>query len=436
MEDKLKHIIQNSLRNSQVDPPAHIWDGIEKSLHSKKRRIVPLWIKLGGIAASLVVCLWTYMVVLENNGVTNDLANYVVNDSVGESTMVEDLAIEESVVNASEEVFQQTIESEYSEEAPVLQKKIESALIPDISREIASIKLTKLNGLKATLIHVNAKPNEVKLSRIRQETNYEAIINENLKRMAENREELTFKPTFGTQYSVFNSIEKSAKNTHISQDNTNYDVSGGVNIALNSNKRFGIRTGIYYSQMNQSSRNQTSFSSSVLNDDLNFDEPLFTTGGIQEELVPHSTWGNIDISPKEGDALPVYSTDEKYTDNNFASEIQQTAGYLEVPFILKYAIVERRLGVDVLGGINTNFLINNKARLTQGDVEHYGKTSGLKSFTSNSVAGLSIYYSINDNINVTVEPKIKYYYENLSETTNVEFQPLVLGVFTGLSYNF
>ena len=56
-KNKIENLFQEKLNNFEVHPPDEVWMNIENELKKKKekRRVIPFWWKLSGIAALLVI---------------------------------------------------------------------------------------------------------------------------------------------------------------------------------------------------------------------------------------------------------------------------------------------------------------------------------------------------------------------------------------------
>ena len=58
----IEKVFQEKLRDYSQLPEEHVWDHIAASLDKKrkKRRIIPIWWKLGGVAAALVIAFFLF----------------------------------------------------------------------------------------------------------------------------------------------------------------------------------------------------------------------------------------------------------------------------------------------------------------------------------------------------------------------------------------
>ena len=202
-------------------------------------------------------------------------------------------------------------------------------------------------------------------------------------------------------------------------------VGGGMLASLRVSKKVTLSSGIRYSQMKQGTH--TSYT-------------LNNTAGIIY-LQPIEKKGNItrDVSLY----LPavssiVYSNGMKTNPENvFISDLSQEFQYLEVPIQANYMLLENKFSVGVTGGISTNFLIGNKATVTENGIKlSSGDTNNLRDVIYSGSAGIELGYDLGKRMILTVEPRVKQYLHSVSSNDLVNVKPLQLGIFTGISYTF
>ena len=105
--------------------------------------------------------------------------------------------------------------------------------------------------------------------------------------------------------------------------------------------------------------------------------------------------------------------------------------------ILRYRLVDRRLGFNLLGGLSTNFLVGSNAYFQQGDNREYiGTTGDLKTVNYSSVLGLGLQFSIKPNFHINMEPTFRYYLNSINTGSGIGSHPYSLGFYTGISYSF
>ena len=108
-----------------------------------------------------------------------------------------------------------------------------------------------------------------------------------------------------------------------------------------------------------------------------------------------------------------------------------------MPLILRYRVVDRRLGFHLLGGLSSNFLVGNTAYYQEGgNKEEIGATSNLRPVNYSSVVGIGVDYSISKRFHVNLEPTFRYYLNSINTGSLIKSHPYTIGFFTGLLYTF
>jgi hypothetical protein len=118
-------------------------------------------------------------------------------------------------------------------------------------------------------------------------------------------------------------------------------------------------------------------------------------------------------------------------------EYQQQAQYVEVPMVLRYNLIDKRIGMNLLGGINTNFLVNNLVQLAnESEIIANGKIEGLRAVTFSSSLGVGVNYELTKRFNLSLEPTLKVQLNSLNANSNFDSRPYTFGIFSGIAYRF
>ncbi len=203
-------------------------------------------------------------------------------------------------------------------------------------------------------------------------------------------------------------------------------VSGGMIASIKLSKRVSISSGIRFSQMRQ---------------DTHTDYYMNTTAGIIY-LQPVEKDANIarDVSlylPSVSSIVYSSGMQASATTKIFASDVSQQFKYLEIPVQASYKLIDNKLSVGVTGGISTNILIGNQASVTENGIKlSQGSTDNLRNVIYSGSAGLQFGYDLGNRLVLTVEPRVKQYMHSVSSNDLIDFKPLQLGIFTGISYSF
>jgi hypothetical protein len=219
-------------------------------------------------------------------------------------------------------------------------------------------------------------------------------------------------------------------------------LAGGLRVGYSAGRRLSVQSGLYYSRYGQQ-KNTSGESLSV--DGVNAD-----MSNVTYLLIPNST-GTIQAGNGNSNhyASVISSPAGNKTDfMNYgitaisASNIQVTEGditavqffdYLELPVTVKYKIIDRKLSFSLLGGMVTNFLVNNGVQIKQnGNEESFGTTRDINKVNYQGSVGLGFDYPIMDRMAVSLEPRFRYYLNPIDQRFDVH--PYSFGIFAGISY--
>ena len=117
-------------------------------------------------------------------------------------------------------------------------------------------------------------------------------------------------------------------------------------------------------------------------------------------------------------------------------EIQQNVGYIEIPLEAIYVLSDKRLGVELIGGLSTLVLNNNEIFLESNGLRtSLGTSNALNdvSFTTN--LGLGLNYKVTEKVKINIEPSLKYQLNAYNNNVG-EFKPYYVGLYTGVNYRF
>jgi hypothetical protein len=117
--------------------------------------------------------------------------------------------------------------------------------------------------------------------------------------------------------------------------------------------------------------------------------------------------------------------------------IRQYLEYLELPFNVRYTVVDRTLELQLIGGLSTNFLVNNSVTMDTPDgPEEIGYLSNIREVNYSGNAGLGILYHIHDRFSLRLEPRFRYFLHSVNDETLPSTRPYSVGFYTGLNYTF
>ncbi|RYC52441.1 hypothetical protein [Flagellimonas olearia] len=488
----LEQLFKETFEGFQETPDDRVWESIEVSLDKKKRkkRIVPIWWQLGGVAALLAILFYIInplgteqddQIIIsdtetpvqktgadensshQNNSSTNESAQGLV-----ESTS----ATEKSKQNGSESNFNQNqsmaskdqlanTDSPNNKAAKVdqgvsiksqNQKGAALAMNKNVSDDVEST-ITDNNTTEA--IAQNKAPNQSNKEQIISEglgqENQEESIATNQNEQPEKKsiydaikeqedEEAIVANTNSGKWSVGPSVapvyfNATGGGSPIHSDfasnskSGNFNLSYGLTVAYEVGKKVKVRSGVHRVNYGYDTNDVVFSSSSRVAadeklDNINYSQKSQTVVVQSKNNLPDNlpTDAFLELA---SNAIPV-----------FDGKMVQQLGYIEVPLEVDYALIDRKFGVDLIGGVSSLFLVDNSVLLeAEGLVTEIGEATNANDVNFSANFGMGFNYKFTPKVQLNIEPVFKYQMNTFSKTAG-QFQPFSVGVYSGVSFKF
>jgi hypothetical protein len=226
----------------------------------------------------------------------------------------------------------------------------------------------------------------------------------------------------------------------ISNEKLMVSYSGGFSISYNLNKRFTLSTGISYSNISQRVTGVNTYTGFA---------PIIASKGTTDIVITTSAGKIVSANPDifvadiaASRVSTAYGADVFDPDKSglpyAGSSLNQNFGYLELPLYVRYKLIDRKLDMNILGGIAYSILVGNSVHTNSfsGEKLFVGKTEGLSPISVSSSMGLGFQYNMSGSLSFTLEPVVRYYISPLGERVGSIIHPWSAGLFTGFSYRF
>ena len=427
---------RNGLKEYEVLPPSEIWDNIRPAIPGKKRSFIIL---KAAAAVVMIVSLSTVLFLLARNFSENfnnpaislnqeakPAGSYVAKirttdvlrpnimpaipgETIADNTVP--VASEEKVYFAPPETG--LFKSPYFQSS--LQKN--NGLDP-----ISNPKITEIQSAKG--LEIGFKPELAETAATNKMSNRWSI-------------GALATPAYYSKFSFDNS---DASKDLIKSEKAAASYSGGVAFSYMVNKRVSVQSGLYYSSLSQKVTGVSSYSGFLKYNDAKAGSAFMvkTSSGIitsnnSDIYLLDNTAGNRVITSFTMDVFDPYKAHLPIIDNT----ILQNFNYLEIPFLVRYKVIDRKMDFDLVGGLSYNMLVNNSAYSMSGGVKYYiGPTVGLSPVTFSSSFGMGIEYSLSKRISLNLEPTFRYYITPLGGLAGSSIHPYSFGVLSGFFYKF
>jgi hypothetical protein len=124
------------------------------------------------------------------------------------------------------------------------------------------------------------------------------------------------------------------------------------------------------------------------------------------------------------------------TITQYNGDINQKIGYVEVPVEMSYKLIDRKFGVEVIGGLSTLILNRNEVSIISPGMDmNIGEAENLNPVHFSTNVGVGFKYSFLKSFQANVEPMFKYQINTFSNDSG-NFKPFFFGLYTGISYHF
>ena len=204
----------------------------------------------------------------------------------------------------------------------------------------------------------------------------------------------------------------------------NNSTSYGVGVSYNVNKRLSVKTGVSNLNLDYDTENIAFYSS--------FEDQ----SKISNTNIERNSNGKYLVLKHEKDISKSVIENQMIPSNQNSGKLNQKTQYVEVPLELSYAILNKKIGIAIKGGMSTLFLTENVISISGNDGNmQIGKASNLNNVHFSSNVGLGLSYNFMKNFQVNVEPTLKYQINTFNKNAE-DFSPYVIGVNTGISYKF
>lgn len=500
-EKNLDRLFQEKFKDFEKAPSDAVWKNIVQAQSEKEdRKIIPLWWKLGGVAA-VIALLFTTAVILFNNSPSKSLENEVVTTSKPDKgTSTPGNNIPEGGDNTQEVITPATAEQikiTASQTAPSNQDQNESlpTLKSDAPRAVASAQRSYAQNTSqkegketasstatrqqqdiAAGVAVSTNDKTASTPLPKEERPLEILENQinptsGVTQTAPEIKDIVL-PSETSEGKV--SLVDEAKRIEDSKKESEEAIAQlGETENTNRWNLGAVAAPVYYGDFGGSGIDP-SFSDNSKSGEINFSYGVQVSYNVSPKIKVRTGVSNVDLSYNtDGIAFAASTTSRRITGANFNENardlkigdarsvrraialqndlfpenanttraingtLQQRVGFVEIPVEAIYVVSDKRIGLQVVGGLSTLFLNNNEVFLNTADgfQNNLGSANGINdvSFTTN--IGLGLDYKMTDKIKFNVEPSLKYQLNAFDESVG-DFRPYFIGLYTGVSYRF
>ncbi|HET7360742.1 MAG TPA: hypothetical protein VFI78_02295 [Salinimicrobium sp.] len=430
----IDRLYQEKFRDFEAVPREEVWNSISTKLQQGKRRrsIAPLWYRIAGVAAVLALIL-----LLGDWFGTPQQANVVTSKEIEQPeksnlppseenrvAATPEIQTENANISDSEKTGNETFVSTSSENRNEGAEKSLSVL-SSISAEGQEQKNLGFETATQPLPQFETEKSIAEIAPIKKKSIFEELSkNEEVTEIEEdvliNKFEISTHaaPVFYGNLGEGNFLAPQFNNNETRAEVT---YSYGVQLAYAISKNLKIRSGINKISMSYNTLN-VAYRSVIRPNAINAinypkEQPdLQTTGLAHDKLI--SSTSRARVGTLNGALL------------------NQQLGYLEIPISLEYNIIDKKIGLNIIGGASTLFLEDNLVSVNSGNLTTaLGQANNLNDVSFSTNIGFGLDYELTENFNLNLEPIFKYQI-SVFDSKLMDYQPFYMAIYTGLSFEF
>ena len=225
----------------------------------------------------------------------------------------------------------------------------------------------------------------------------------------------------------FNSLaEGSSIDEQFNSNSKNYTttLSYGIAGSYAINDKLSLKTGV------------NSINLSYNTNDVLFESRMREVDNNIPTISRNANASNMVFSSKNGTINEISGDVENVVIDNNIGALKQNISYIEVPLELSYKLIDKKFGVEIIGGMSTLFLNQNNISLVTNGLEmEVGSANNLNNIHFSSNVGLGFKYSFWKSFNANFQPMFKYQINTFNQNSG-NFKPYFIGLYSGISFSF
>ncbi len=446
---KIGEIYREKFHNMETAPPEDVWQNILASLPEKKKsRIAPLWYKLGSIAAAIAVLSILF----------NDIFDKPISSSSPITVEKEREIFNPDPTSAQFEKYMR----EASSTLETIRTGSESSR-RTYKEENSSVSTSGLANLptgesrKQTVTGVSSSSAKNKTQPVSGvASSFEKSVAPNSAR--DDREDKTSSIHFSFYPLVIEELEFTTQN-FIAQitEPISYEISEtsakreGEELSENSPSvnRFSLTTSagpVYLGKLGKGNLLTSQFNGQEDGGRVTASYGVHLAYQLSDNLKIRSGLSKVDFSYSTQNINYIAVLNSQAVtapidpsgvmiESSVSGSLDQGFGFIEIPMELEYALLNKKIELNLIGGVSSFFLQENNVSFTDGaNTADLGQAKNLKDLSFSANFGLGFNYHLSRQFQFNLEPLFKYQINTFDSSLDVN--SYFLGIYSGLRFKF
>ncbi|HET8886869.1 MAG TPA: hypothetical protein VFM70_11010 [Salinimicrobium sp.] len=444
MNDKksIDRLYQEKFRDFEMVPNDLVWQNISAKIRNKKkRRILPIWSRIAGVAAAIAIFFSIGNQFFEvTPSVVEVGENPVLKNTEKEPAKVTRIADQNSVTPSAEKLNENFSENKSIIISKPSERKSVVDQIIEVKTESADTKIVQTfpnfenHGffiLKTENLNYEDSDISASLSKAdfsENQNNKLALLEiEKTEEEIQNTPTKTSKVKIGTfaspiYYNGFGEGNVIDPQFADNKQKTEVTMSYGINFSYAITDNIKIRSGVSKVAMSYNTMDI------AFGPDMN---PVLLRNVDYNNYGDHIEIADVRKSNSTDPYAPQNQIDGLNTDLGY---INQKLAFIELPVEVEFTIIDKRFALNLIGGASTLFVDENTISVHSRDVSTpIGESSNLNDVSFSTNIGFGVGYKLSKKFQLNVEPMFKY---QINTFSSGNFNPYYLGIYSGIQYKF
>jgi predicted DNA binding protein len=471
----IDRLFQEQFRSFEQTPNPQVWLNIEAELKKdKKRKVIPLWFKYAGIAAAFLLGLfflntnYTFHSKAKNHTIS---VAKIAKDAANKKHIYPKKSLNKvQIVNHSAANFKskkEIINTNFSKSSIkdeknsnpngspkilVYQKKNPNNAEVFLPKSNLPLKKLVTNENNTNYNSSNTEKNSVANSNSLANEPNQILEKKDFKDNEEPKKQVVTSPESPNELEEILKAKSIQKNIVVSKPKNKWQItpnvapvylnanSGGSpideqlsNYEKKSDKSISFGIGVHYAVgkkiVIRSGLNKVVLGYNTTN--------VLYAAGLTANNLKNIEYSSNNVMKFVNDAnFSSLTTLEKEIQNTNTGNLNQKMGYYELPLEVSFAVLNKKFGINLIGGFSTLFLNENSISLVSSQSNILlGEAKNLNQVHFSSNVGVGFKYQITKSFQINFEPMVKYQLNAFSNNSG-DFKPLFVGLYSGISYGF
>lgn len=470
--NNIDNLFKEVLLEHEVSPPEEVWTNISELIKKKKsKKLIVLWYRIAAGVTILIASTWfitkninkeiNTQPLTENNQLIKDEKNN--QNATRESIQPQPLLSSQQYNNNT---IEQNGENTNSSDSKNSNAKNDKALLASKEKKSSNKRgIFRIKNEKEQFGIANKKDNtpqdtdnsieelamlnislEIEIPKEQLDYDWTEINIINTKTNKENQWEVGgyYAPLYSYRALEMGSTDFDANSMMSNSEQGQYTYSGGFSVNYKITQRLSVGTGLSVVNHSYKVSNVVSLTSynlayfaetrsgAVSNQSYSVNNSIgqITSSGN----VKSYSSSNLDNSNWVKDDIQAINNSYALPDNQ---TINQSFDYMEIPLFLRFKVIDKNIGIHLVSGVSSYFLVNNKVTIKSPDQPDIaGKTLNIKTTNLSGSLGMGLNYRLAQNLKLNLEPIFKIFLNSINTSNSTNVYPYSFGIYSGISYSF